>query len=284
MKLGPLTVTNDERAQVRAVTNSSTLVLRTRMILDSGEGLTVADVAQRIGTSTQTVGNWASAILQSISGSSTPKSTPTDDASDHGLVLSVDEKSQLPAFGRTQPKLLMDLGYFKDCTCDYFRHSPATLFVELDFAPPKVISNCKMRCRPQEFFVLLCLIDEETPSDLESHLELDECVRYRNATVKVCLAKRPRGRLHVTPIYSSRLNQMERWCNQLSGRALCRNTCHSERELVEQSVQVVKHIPSARASLKVCKSASLYEHFGVHSAVLGLRPHCALDGRLRSEN
>ena len=120
---------------------------------------------------------------------------------DRALVLCVDEKSQIPPFGRTQPKLLMDLDYCKDRTYDYFRHSTTLLFAALDIVHPKVIPRCKVRCRSQEFLMLLCLLDEETLSDLKFRLVLDERTTYSHATVKEWLAKRPRYRLQVDPTF-----------------------------------------------------------------------------------
>ena len=66
--LPPLIVDDDQRAQLEAVARSTSLphglVLRSRMILASAEGLTNRAVAERVGTSPQTVGKWRRRFLE----------------------------------------------------------------------------------------------------------------------------------------------------------------------------------------------------------------------------
>ncbi len=66
-QLPPLTLTHDQRDQLKWVAHSTTmphaLVLRARMILASAAGLTNADVARRVGASPQAVGKWRHRFL-----------------------------------------------------------------------------------------------------------------------------------------------------------------------------------------------------------------------------
>ena len=66
-KLTPLTVSEADRIQLQGVAKSTTmshaLVLRTRMILASAEGITNAAVAHRVGASPQPVGKWRKRYL-----------------------------------------------------------------------------------------------------------------------------------------------------------------------------------------------------------------------------
>ena len=153
---------------------------------------------------------------------------------DHAMVLCVDEKSQIQALDRTQPKLPMGLGYVEGYTHDYLRHGTTTLFAALDIATGKVIAKCKARHRHQEFLAFLRLIDKEVPTELDIHLVLDNYATHKHAKVKEWLAKRPRYHLHFTPTYSSWLNQVERWFGLLSEKALKRGTCHNVSDLVDQ--------------------------------------------------
>ena len=61
-KLAPLTLTDEQQDQLQGIARSSTLpyalVLRTRMILASAEGLTNTAVARRVGATSHTVGKW----------------------------------------------------------------------------------------------------------------------------------------------------------------------------------------------------------------------------------
>ena len=153
---------------------------------------------------------------------------------DHALVLCVDEKSQIQALDRTQPKLPLNLGYVEGFTHDYIRHGTTTLFAALDVATGRVIAKCSKRHRHQDFLVFLNVIDRETPEDLDIHLVLDNYATHKHPKVKAWLAKRPRYHLHFTPTYASWLNQVERWFGLISQRAIKRGSFRSVKELVTQ--------------------------------------------------
>ena len=130
---------------------------------------------------------------------------------DHAIVLCADEKSQIQALDRTQPKLPLNLGYVEGFTHDYLRHGTTTLFAALDVATGRVIAKCRKRHRHQDWIAFLNLIDKETPADLDIHLILDNYATHKHPKVKAWIAKRPRYHLHFTPTYASWLNQVERW-------------------------------------------------------------------------
>ena len=153
---------------------------------------------------------------------------------DHAIVLCVDEKSQIQALDRTQPKLPLNLGYVEGFTHDYVRHGTTTLFAALDVATGRVIAKCRKRHRHQDWLAFLNLIDKETPADLDIHLILDNYATHKHPKVKAWIAKRPRYHLHFTPTYASWLNQVERWFGLISQRAIKRGSFRSVKELVEQ--------------------------------------------------
>lgn len=151
---------------------------------------------------------------------------------DHAIVLCVDEKSQIQALDRTQPKLPLNLGYVEGFTHDYVRHGTTTLFAALDVATGRVIAKCRKRHRHQDWLAFLNLIDKETPADLDIHLILDNYATHKHPKVKVWMAKRPRYHLHFTPTYASWLNQVERWFGLISQRAIKHRSFRSVQELV----------------------------------------------------
>lgn len=159
---------------------------------------------------------------------------------DKALVLCVDEKSQIQALERTQPKLPMSLGHIETMTHDYIRHGTVTLFAALDIANGEVISQCKARHRHQEFLAFLRHIDANVPKQLEVHLIIDNYGTHKHAEVKAWLAARPRYHVHYTPTYSSWLNQVERWFTLISQRALQRDSSRTVQELVAKIERFVQ--------------------------------------------
>ena len=95
------------------------------------------------------------------------------DPPEHALVLSVDEKSQIQALGRTQPGLPMTRGRCETRTHDYKRHGTTTLFAALNVQDGTVIGQCMSRHRHQEFIRFLNPINRKTPPDLDLHLVVD---------------------------------------------------------------------------------------------------------------
>jgi putative transposase len=58
---------------------------------------------------------------------------------DKAMVLCVDEKSEIQALDRTQPRLAIGLGYLEGVTHDYVRNGTTTLFAALDIANGQVL-------------------------------------------------------------------------------------------------------------------------------------------------
>ena len=153
------------------------------------------------------------------------------DAPEHAIVLSCDEKSQVQALDRTQPGLPLKKGRASTMTHDYVRHGTTTLFAALNVADGKVIGTCQSRHRHQEWLKFLKLIDQQTPSDKELHLILDNYATHKHPKVKAWLAKHPRFHLHFTPTSASWLNMVERFFRDLTTKRLRRGVFHSVPEL-----------------------------------------------------
>jgi hypothetical protein len=73
----------------------------------------------------------------------------------HAVVLSVDEKSQIQALDRTQPRLPMKKGRAGTMTHDYKRHGTTTLFAALNVLDGTVIAQNMQRHGHQEFIRFL---------------------------------------------------------------------------------------------------------------------------------
>jgi transposase len=136
------------------------------------------------------------------------------------LVLSVDEKSQIQAFDRTQPSLPMKRGRAGTMTHDYKRSGTTTLFAALNTLDGSVVGQCLPRHRHQEFLKFLRTLDREFPSERESHLIVDNYRAHRHANVIAWLEKHPGFHLHLTATSSSWLNLVERWFRELTDKAI----------------------------------------------------------------
>jgi transposase len=154
-------------------------------------------------------------------------------APEHAIVLCVDEKSQVQALDRTQPGLPLKKGRAGTMTHDYLRHGTTTLFAALNVADGKVLGQCHARHRHQEWLSFLKLIDQETPTDRELHLILDNYATHKHPKVKAWLAKHPRFHLHFTPTSASWLNMVERFFRDLTVNRLRRGVFHSVPALIE---------------------------------------------------
>lgn len=150
---------------------------------------------------------------------------------DHGLILCVDEKSQIQALSRRQPILPLRPGQLERHTHDYERHGVTSLFAALDIATGRVIGKCYQRHRSVEFLKFLKEIDTRVPAGLDLHLILDNYGTHKTPRVRRWLQKRPRYHLHFTPTHASWLNQVERWFALLSQRQIKRGSHASVREL-----------------------------------------------------
>ncbi len=135
----------------------------------------------------------------------------------------------------------MGLGYLEGVTHDYVRHGTTTLFAALDIATGTVFTDGKPRHRHQEFLSFLKQIDGAVPTELDVHLIVDNYATRTHAKVRVWLATRSRFHIHYTPTYSSWLNQVERWFELLTQRAIRRGSVRSVRDLVTRINQFVEH-------------------------------------------
>jgi transposase len=151
---------------------------------------------------------------------------------DKSLVLCVDEKSQIQALDRSQPGLPMIKGRCGTMTHDYKRNGTTTLFAALCMLDGKVIGDCMPRHRHQEFIRFLKEIDNQTPSELDLHLIVDNYGTHKHPRVQAWVKRHPRFHLHFTPTSSSWLNLVERWFRELTEKRLRRGSFCSVPDLI----------------------------------------------------
>jgi transposase len=166
---------------------------------------------------------------------------------ENAMVLSCDEKSQIQALDRTQPSLPLKKGRCGTMTHDYKRNGTTTLFAALEMAQGKLIGTCMNRHRHQEWIKFLKLIDEQTPSDKQLHLIVDNYSTHKHEKVQRWLKRHPRFHMHFIPTSSSWLNLVERWFREITDKRIRRGSFVSVKQLVEA---IMSYIASNNASPK----------------------------------
>ena len=146
------------------------------------------------------------------------------DPPENALVLAVDEKSQIQALDRTQPRLPMKKGRAGTMTHDYKCNGTTTLFAALNVASGQVIGQCLPRHRAKELLTFLKRIDRQTPAHLDLHLILDNYATHKAPPVKRWLKRHRRVSMHFTPTSSSWLNLVERLFAEITRQRIRRGT------------------------------------------------------------
>ena len=124
-------------------------------------------------------------------------------------------------------------------THDYKRNGTTTLYAALSMLDGKVIGECLPRHRSREFIRFLNLIDQQTPSELDLHLIVDNSSTHKSPPVKRWLKRHARFHLHFTPTSSSWLNMVERWFGEITQKRIRRGTFGS----VDDFVATINVIP-----------------------------------------
>src|SRR5262249_746393 len=91
----------------------------------------------------------------------------------HGVVLSIDEKSQIHALDPTHPGLPLKPGKCGTMTHDYKRHGTTTLFAALNTLDGIVPGRCMQRHTHQEFIRFLNTVERAVPTGKVIHAILD---------------------------------------------------------------------------------------------------------------
>jgi hypothetical protein len=116
-------------------------------------------------------------------------------------------------------------------THTHARHGTTNLFAALDHATGKIIGECFPRKRASEFRRFLATVDQQVPAGVQVHLVVDNCSIHGAPTVRRWLRQHDRFHLHFVPTYSSWLNLVERWFENLTQDALRRGNHRSTAEL-----------------------------------------------------
>ena len=152
------------------------------------------------------------------------------DPPEKAMVISVDEKPSIQALERKTGYVETDNGKIvRAYKSTYQRHGTLNLFAALRVATGEVKTAFTQRKRREEFLQFMDQIVEETLSEQELHVILDNYCTHKKCDA--WLAQHPNVHFHFTPTSASWLNQVEIWFGILSRKALRGLSAKSTAEL-----------------------------------------------------
>jgi transposase len=150
----------------------------------------------------------------------------------NALVLSVDEKTAVPARSRRHPTRPAGPGRPQRQEFEYRRHGVASFITALDVATGQVTASDVDRNTAVNFISFLDDLDDTVDPGLAIHLVLDNGAAHVAKATKAWLAEHPRFVAHYTPKHASWLNQVELFFSILTRRLLRRGEFTSRDQLV----------------------------------------------------
>jgi transposase len=156
------------------------------------------------------------------------------------VVLSLDEKTQVPALDRTQPLLPVDFGLTEKRTHDYRRHGTTNLFAALNTATGEVVADCSPRRAGADFLAFIKKA-VKPHAGKQIHVVLDNLSTHGTPEVQAWLTRNPNVTFHFTPVGSSWINQIETWFGIITKQAIRRGTFTSVNALIHRIRTYVQH-------------------------------------------
>ncbi len=142
------------------------------------------------------------------------------DPPDHAVVLSVDEKTQIQALGRTRRPLPMTPGHAETRTRACKRNGTTTLLAALDVATGKVAGQMTETHRSEDFRAFLDHVAAGLDPAAGVHVILDNLSAHGSARVNDWLRDHPDWTFHFTPTSASWMNAVEGFFSKLARQRL----------------------------------------------------------------
>ena len=152
----------------------------------------------------------------------------------HAAVFCVDEKTAIQALDRLDPVLPLSPGRAERHGFEYYRHGTLSLYAALDTKTGKVLGKTAVRNTSQEFVGFLGQVVAECRPQREIHIILDNLSAHKTQAIREFLAHHPHVRLHITPPYSSWLNQVEIWFGKIERDVIARGVFTSVPDLARK--------------------------------------------------
>jgi transposase len=163
-------------------------------------------------------------------------------APDNALVLSVDEKTQIPVRSRTQPSVPVEPGQAERQESEYVRHGIANLVAALDVHHGGIFHAASIEANNStNFCSFLEEVDGRVPEDLQIHVVMDNGSSHVSRQTQAWLAGHERFHVHLTPTHASWLNMVELFFSILARRLLKRGIFSSPEEMVEKIMAFIEN-------------------------------------------
>ena len=157
----------------------------------------------------------------------------------NALVLSVDEKTSLQAWDRTQPRLPMKPHRIERLSHEYKRNGTASLRASLEVHTGQIHAEPIHRNNSATFIRFLRRLLGAYPAK-ELYIVADNGSSHRSKKTRAWVAKQKRLHLTFTPTHASWLNQIEIWFGILTRKVIRRGVFKSRDELVQRLMSFIQ--------------------------------------------
>lgn len=158
----------------------------------------------------------------------------------NALVLSVDEKTAIPARSRKHPTQPGGPGRPERREFEYRRNGTACLMAALDVHTGRVIATDAPRNDSASFVSFLAEIEARVEQGRDIHLIMDNGSSHVAKVTRSWLEAHPRFTVHHTPKHASWLNQVELFFSILTRRLLRRGEFESRDDLVARIMAFIE--------------------------------------------
>ena len=157
----------------------------------------------------------------------------------NALVRSVDEKTSLQAWDRTQPRLPMKPHRIERLSHEYKRNGTASLRASLEVHTGQIHAEPIHRNNSATFIRFLRRLLGAYPAK-ELYIVADNGSSHRSKKTRAWVAKQKRLHLTFTPTHASWLNQIEIWFGILTRKVIRRGVFKSRDELVQRLMSFIQ--------------------------------------------
>jgi transposase len=158
----------------------------------------------------------------------------------HAAVFCVDEKTAIQALDRKDRMLPLSPGRAESHGFEYKRNGTLSLFAALNTATGEVLGKTAARHTSEQFVAFLEEVVASQPKQREIHVICDNVSSHKTALVDGFLAAHEHVRIHYTPTYSSRLNQVENWFSRIQRDVISRGIFTSVKDIDKKLMRYIR--------------------------------------------